>query len=147
MATGNAPPVAWPTMSSPAAAVPAPSREGRSTADVAMRRLLRVPEQRPRPKERDVHRIFSASILVSALRCLLSYVVFPILAPAIGAAGGVGPAIGIPIALVALYFDAKGIRRFWLADHRYRWQITLLYLAVMALVLVLLGENLAQLAR
>lgn len=110
-----------------------------------MRRLLRVPEQSPPPAEKDVHRLFSGSILVSALRCLLSYIVFPIVAPALGAAGGVGPAIGIPIALVALYFDAKGIRRFWLADHRYRWPITLLYLAVMSLVVVLLAENIAQL--
>lgn len=111
-----------------------------------MRRLLRVPSEGEVTSERDVHRLFSASILVSALRCLLSYVVFPIAAPAIGAAGGVGPAIGIPIALVALYFDARGIRRFWLADHRYRWPITALYLAVMVLVCVLLGENVAQIS-
>jgi hypothetical protein len=132
-------------VSSPATAVgPAPER---SAADEAMRRLLRVPRERPKSvRDQDVHRLFSASMLVSALRCLLSYVAFPILAPAIGAAGGVGPAIGIPIALVALYFDAKGIRRFWLADHRYRWPITGIYVAVMILVLVLLGDNIAQLA-
>lgn len=110
-----------------------------------MRRLLRVEEPHQKPREEDVHRLFSGSIFVSALRCLLSYVVFPILAPALGAAGGVAPAIGIPIALVALYFDAKGIRRFWLADHRYRWPITGIYLAVMMLVLVLLCENIASL--
>ncbi|MGO9911540.1 MAG: hypothetical protein ACLPQS_10305 [Acidimicrobiales bacterium] len=134
-------------MSSPAATV-APAQAGeRSPADVTMRRLLRVPDDaRPTPRAQDVHRLFSASILISALRCLLSYVVFPIAAPAIGAAGGVGPAIGIPIALVALYFDARGIRRFWLADHKYRWAITGLYLAVMVLVTILLAENIAQLA-
>jgi hypothetical protein len=112
-----------------------------------MRRLLRVPDDTSStPRAEEVHRLFSASILISALRCLLSYVVFPIAAPAIGAAGGVGPAIGIPIALVALYFDARGIRRFWLADHKYRWAITGLYLAVMVLVTILLAENIAQLA-
>lgn len=131
-------------MSSPVATVsPAPER---SSADLTMRRLLGVTEGQRRPREEEVHRLFSASILVSALRCLLSYVVFPIAAPAIGAAGGVGPAIGIPIALVALYFDARGIRRFWLADHRYRWPITALYLCVMVLVTILLAENIAQLA-
>ncbi len=123
-----------------------PARKERSAADVTMRRLLRVPAEKPRPREEDVHRLFSASILISALRCLLSYVAFPILAPAIGAAGGVGPAIGIPIALVALYFDALGIRRFWLADHRYRWPITFIYLAVMVLVAILLAVNVSQLA-
>ena len=119
----------------------------RSAADLRMRRLLRLPDGKPSPREEEVHRLFSASILVSALRCLLSYVVFPILAPAIGAAGGVGPVIGIPIAIVALYFDARGIRRFWMADHRYRWPITALYLAVMVLVCVLLGDNISQLVR
>ncbi|MHB8245299.1 MAG: hypothetical protein ACYDGN_08095 [Acidimicrobiales bacterium] len=132
-------------MSSPAATV-APTKE-RSPADVTMRRLLRVPEKRSaHPTDQDVHRLFSASILISALRCLLSYVVFPIAAPFIGAAGGVAPAVGIPIALVALYFDARGIRRFWLADHKYRWPITALYLSVMVLVAILLWENIAQLA-
>lgn len=111
-----------------------------------MRRLLRVPDEHPAVAESDVHRLFSASILISALRCLLTYVVFPIAAPAIGAAGGVAPAIGIPIALVALYFDALGIRRFWLADHRYRWSISALYLAVMVLVTVLLVQNVLALA-
>ncbi|MHB1986499.1 MAG: hypothetical protein ACYCSF_00705 [Acidimicrobiales bacterium] len=135
-------------MSIPAATISHPTDPGpeRSAADMTMRRLLRVPDRRPAPVNGDVHRLFSASILISALRCLLSYVVFPIAAPAIGAAGGVGPAIGIPIAVLALYFDAKGIRRFWLADHRYRWPITALYLAVMVLVGILLGENIAALA-
>lgn len=122
---------------------PAPPR---SAADLTMRRLLKVPDERTTVREDQVHRLFSTSILISATRCLLSYVVFPFLAPAIGAASGVGPAIGIPIALLALYFDARGIRRFWLADHRYRWPITFLYLAVMVLVAVLLAENIAQVA-
>jgi hypothetical protein len=110
-----------------------------------MRRLLRVPAGKPRARQEDVHRIFSTSILISALRCLLSYVVFPILAPALGAAGGVAPAIGLPIAVVALYFDALGIRRFWMADHRYRWPITFLYLFVMVLVSILLAIDIAHL--
>jgi hypothetical protein len=132
-------------VSTSAAAVPA-TTSSRSVADVRVRRLLRVPDEHPAVAERDVHRLFSASILISALRCLLTYVVFPVAAPAIGAAGGVAPAIGIPIALVALYFDARGIRRFWLADHQYRWPISALYLAVMVLVTILLAQNIAALA-
>lgn len=111
-----------------------------------MRRLLRVPVERAAVRDEDVHRLFSISILISALRCLLSYVVFPVAALAVGAVGGVAPAIGIPIALVALYFDVKGIRRFWLANHRYRWVMTWIYAAVMILVLVLLAGNIAQIA-
>jgi hypothetical protein len=116
------------------AATPPP----RSKADQTMRRLLRVPDDKAPIDESETHRIFSASIFLSALRCLLSYIVLPFVLPAIGLARGVGPAIGIPIGLLALTFDGLGIRRFWLADHRQRWAFTALYAVVGTMVLVLL---------
>ena len=42
-------------------------------------------------------RLFSISMVISGLRCLVSYVVLPFLAPAIGAATGVEPYLGIPM--------------------------------------------------
>jgi hypothetical protein len=107
-----------------------------------MRRVLRVPDQRPAASEDSANRIFSVSILLSALRCLLSYIVLPILTPLLGAATSVGPAVGIPLAVVALVFDVRGIRRFWLADHRWRWSMTAVYGVVMAFVMILLVQNL-----
>ncbi|MHB1510209.1 MAG: hypothetical protein ACYCST_12050 [Acidimicrobiales bacterium] len=119
----------------------------RSAADVVMRRLLRVPDVRPtRHADEAAHRLFSTSILISATRCLLGYVVFPILGPALGAAAGFTPIIGIPIGLLALVFDVKGMRRFFVADHKWRWQISALYLAIMVLVVVLLVGDFARLA-
>ncbi len=109
----------------------------RSKYDEAMRRLLRVPTDRAPIDESETHRIFSASIFLSALRCLLSYIVLPVVLPAIGVARGVGPAIGIPIGILALTFDYLGIRRFWLADHRQRWAFTALYAVVSSMVLAL----------
>lgn len=103
-----------------------------------MRRLLRVPDGVAPVDESETHRIFSLSIFLSALRCLLSYIVLPIILPAIGAARGVGPAISIPIGLLALTFDYLGIRRFWLADHRHRWAFSALYAVVGGMVLSLL---------
>jgi hypothetical protein len=91
--------------------------------------------------------MFSVSIVVSALRCLLSYVVFPIVTPALGLATGVGPAIGIPIGVLALVFDVVGIRRFWVNDHQWRWPMTGVYAAVMVLVSVLLVGDIVHLAR
>jgi len=90
------------------------------------------------------HRLFSTSILLSATRCLLGYVIFPIAAPALGAAAGFTPIIGIPLGLLALVFDVRGIRRFFVADHRWRWPITGLYLAVMVLVVILLVRDFAH---
>jgi hypothetical protein len=118
----------------------------RSRADVTMRRLLFVPAGPSGVGEDAVHRMFSVSIVLSGLRCLLSYVVFPIVTPALGLATGVGPAVGIPVAVLALVFDVIGIRRFWLADHRYRWGMTLLYAAVMAMVGALLAIDIGHLA-
>lgn len=123
-------------------ATTAPARPGppppTSAADRFMCRVLCVPAERAPVGEASVQRLFNVSILISALRCLLSYVVFPIVTPALGVATGVGPAIGLPIAVVALGFDVAGIRRFWLAGHRWRWPMTALYLCVMGLVSALL---------
>lgn len=120
----------------------APSGPGvsppRSKADQTMRRLLRLHDDQARIDESETHRIFSASIFLSALRCLLSYIVLPVVLPAIGVARGVGPAIGIPVGVLALTFDYLGIRRFWLADHRQRWAFTALYAVVGGMVLALL---------
>jgi hypothetical protein len=102
-----------------------------------MRRLLRIPAERRRVPESETHRIFGVSILLSATRCLLSYIVFPLVLPFLGLAKGVGPWIGIPIGVLALTFDVLGIRRFWLADHHQRWLFSAIYAVVGTMVLTL----------
>ena len=116
----------------------------RPAADIAVRRLLRIPDGPPAP-EGAAQRAFSTSILVSATRCLLTYVVLPFLAPALGLAAGVGPAIGIPVGVVAIGSNVLTIRRFWAADHRWRWAYTAVALSVMVLLAILLAEDLAGL--
>jgi len=114
-------------------------------AELVVRRILRVPT-RKMATNAEAQRLFGPSMLLSALRCLLTYVVFPVVTPLIGTATSVAPAIGLPIAVVALIFDIMGIRRFWLANHRWRWLVTFVYLGVMALVSVLLVGDVVQLA-
>jgi hypothetical protein len=128
----------------PSGAVVTPER---SKADQTMRRLLRVPDDRAPIDESETHRIFSASIFLSALRCLLSYIVLPVVLPAIGLARGVGPWIGIPIGLLALVFDYRGIRRFWLADHRQRWAFSALYAVVGVMVFTLVVVDIVDVIR
>jgi hypothetical protein len=117
----------------------------RSNADLMMRRMLCIPARPPKVRDADVHRMFNISIVLSGLRCLLGYVVFPIVTPALGAATGVGPALGLPIGIVALTFDVVGIRRFWIADHRWRWSMTALYGVVMTMVTALLARDILHL--
>lgn len=113
--------------------LPAPAR-ARSAADQWMCRLLCLDDGAPRATEESARSIFERSLVISMVRCLLTYVVLPFLAPAAGAAAGVTPALGLVIGLVAVGFNVASIRRFWRADHRYRWH----YTAVAALVIVLL---------
>lgn len=112
----------------------------RPRAERIVRRCLFVGEARPRSSA-DAQRLFSLAMVISGTRCLLSYIVLPFLAPALGAATGVEPYFGIPISIIALIFDVRGMRRFWIADHRYRWPMTAIYLAVMGLVTALLVSD------
>ncbi|MDA8275569.1 MAG: hypothetical protein M0029_09360 [Actinomycetota bacterium] len=116
-----------------------------SAPDRAMRCVLGI-RNCPAVDESETHRIFGTSIFLSALRCLLSYIVFPIVLPVAGLASSVGPYVGIPVGVAALVFDILGVRRFWLADHRQRWAFTFLYLAVASMVTVLLVIDIVHLA-
>lgn len=124
------------------AAAPVPVQE-RSAPDRWARRALRVDGVVP---PQDVHNIFSSSILLSATRCLLSYIVFPFLVPVVGTVGLIGPLIGIPVGVLALVFDVRAIRRFFRADHRWRWVAAGLYLTVMVMVSVLVARDIVHLA-
>ncbi len=79
------------------------------------------------------------SIVVSAVRCTLTYVILPFVAPFIGLAPGVGPFIGIPLALVALVANVVSIRRFWSNDHRWKWPVSALNVGIIVLLVVLLA--------
>ena len=118
----------------------------RSPTETFIRSLLRIPDRRPTRRQRAVHGIFSVSITISALRCLITYLLLPLVAPIFGAATGAAPALGVPISIVALVFDVRGVRRFWLADHKYRWAMTWVYLAVMAMVTTFLVIDCVHLA-
>lgn len=123
-------------------AVPADAPR-RSAADRLARRALRVKDV---DQGQDVHNIFSSSIALSATRCLLSYIVFPVLAPFVGTIGLVGAAIGIPVGLLALVFDVRAMRRFFRADHRWRWVAAALYFTVMLMVTALVVRDVVRLA-
>lgn len=84
-------------------------------------------------------------MLVSATRCIFGYGIAPVLLPLLGLAPGVQPIVDIPIGLIALVFDVRGVRRFWLSQHRYRKPATVLYLFVILFVLVLLAVDVVRL--
>ncbi len=85
------------------------------------------------------------SILISAIRCTLAYVVLPFIAPIIGLAPGVGPAVGIPIALIALWANIASIKRHWFSDHRWKWPVSVLNAGIIVLLVILLTLDARQL--
>lgn len=117
----------------------------RTPADATMRRLLRIPEGES-TTTRSAQRAFSTSMVISGLRCLLTYVLLPFVAPALGLAAGVGPAVGVVIGLVAIAANVATVRRFWAADHRRRWVFTAISAGVVTLLVILLVADLVALA-
>ena len=119
----------------------------RSQADLVMRRLLRLQVDAPRATADDARRAFQTSIMVATVRCLLMYIVFPFVLPAVGLASGVGPLIGIPISIVAIVAIVSSVRRFWRADHSKRWHYTVLGTAVVGFLCVLIAIDISELVR
>jgi hypothetical protein len=104
-----------------------------------------APSEADAQSEESITRTFSQSVVISGIRCVLAYVIFPWVLPALGVASGVGPWIGITVGVVAIGFNVASIRRFWRADHRWKWPITVINLSVIGLLLILLVEDVASL--
>lgn len=121
------------------------STTSRSRAELGVRRVLCVPYGSPSASASQAERLFSISIVLSAMRCLLTYIAIPVLGPLIGSSVTDSPAVGIPLAVLALVFDVRSVRRFWMADHRWRWQMTAVYVVVAAMVSVLLAQDINRL--
>lgn len=119
---------------------------GFGPADRAVAAILRVPLGRPTATDAQAQSLFRTSIAVSAVRCLISYLAVPIALPFLGTLSNVGPVVEIILSVIALFFDVKALRRFWLAWHAWRWGMTFVYVVVMVLVGVLLVSNVASIA-
>jgi hypothetical protein len=112
---------------------PAPVR---SDADCAMRRVLCLPGDVPRASRAAAQQAFSRSVWISAARCLLTYIVLPVLGPIVGFSGRVGPVLGLVVGTVSMVAIVVSIRRFFAADHRWRWRYTAIGGSILVLLVV-----------
>jgi hypothetical protein len=117
----------------------------RSRADEVVRQILRIHERPAGVSAGSAYTSFQRSMLISAIRCTLTYVVFPFVVPAVGFATGVGPIVGIVIGVVAMTCDVFTIRRFFAVDHKWRWHFSAVALAVIVFLSVLLVQDVAHL--
>ena len=117
----------------------------RSRADEIVRSLLRIQERPAHVSDAAVYRSFRRSMLISATRCTLTYVVFPFLLPVFSFGAGVGPILGIIIGTIAMVCDVFTIRRFFQVDHRFRWPVSIIAAGVLSLVAVLVAQDIIHL--
>lgn len=117
----------------------------RSAADRFVRRLLRIRERPANVSAASAYSAFQRSMLISATRCTLTYVVFPFVLPALSFAAGVGPVLGVLIGTFAIVCDVFTIRRLFEVDHKWRWHFSTIAVMVIGLLSVLLVEDIAHL--
>lgn len=89
------------------------------------------------PETENAERVFSKSVVISGIRCLLTYVIFPFVAPIVGITTRTGAVVGVLIGVVAIVFNVLSIRRFFAADHPYKWWASAMNVAVIGLLIAL----------
>lgn len=103
-----------------------------SAADQAMRRFLRIGDGTDPGAIFGATQAMGRSLVVSALRCILTYLVIPIVAPFIGFFGSLSAPISLVLCSLAAVLNVRSVRRFWMADHKYRWGYTVFGAVVLA---------------
>ena len=117
----------------------------RSEADRRMRRLLRLPVDAPRQSIFDAETVFGRSIAISAVRCLITYVFLPLLAPVVNLSGSIGPVLGLLLGAVSVVAIVLSMRRFFAADHKWRWGYATVGAAILVALVVAAGFDIAHL--
>ncbi len=119
---------------SPSIAENAPTRPA---ADRFMRAMLRVNSVKKTQKiERSAHRNMQIAMIISGIRCIITYLAIPIAVPIIGLSGMVSAPIGIGLSVIAVVTGISSLRQFWRSDHKYRWMYTA-FIGVIFLVLAI----------
>lgn len=87
-------------------------------------------------QDADPKALFSlkGSLLLSAVRCVITYAILPALAPVFGFSAAVAAPIGIGISVAAMALSVHSLRRVWLASWTYRWSYTAFILVVLTLL-------------
>ncbi len=113
----------------------------RSHADLVVRRLLRIRERPSGVSPRQAVNAFRRSMIISTIRCTLTYLVFPFVLPALGLVTDTGVVISILIGTLAIICDVFSIRRFFAADHKWRWHFSAVAITVISMLAILLVKD------
>lgn len=124
--------MATPEVSTPArgASAAAPAR---GTMDRFVRQVLLIEDAAPQA-------LFDlrGSLVLSAIRCVITYALVPLLVPVISWAGVLATPVSIALAFVAIVLAVRSLRRVWLADYRHRWAYTAFITVAFALLVTVI---------
>lgn len=124
---------------------PGGQRQERTGADRTVRCVLGLDPDGPKQSVLGARRAFGLGIWISGIRCVITYLLIPFLSPVLGLTG-IGPEIGLVASAVSFVALVFGVRRFFAADHRYRWRYLMLASAVSVLLIVEAVRDISALA-
>ncbi len=108
----------------------------RSPLDRLVRQALLIQDASPRAMFE-----LRGSLVLSAVRCVLTYAVIPLVVPLIGWAGVLAAPLSLALSAVAVVLAVTSLRRVWMADYRHRWPYTaFIVAAVVLLTIVIVGD-------
>ncbi len=106
--------------------------------------ITAIPEAAPATEDAP-YRAFNRSVVISGIRCTMTYVILPYVAPLIGLSTTVGPVLGLTVGAVAIAANIFTIRRFWASNHRWRVPATVISVGVIILLCILGVADLREL--
>jgi hypothetical protein len=110
-----------------------------------MRQVLRIPDNAPKGSIMGAQNALSSSLAISGIRCLITYIFVPLAGPIVGISGAAGPVISLLLGAVSVVFIVRSMRRFFAAEHKWRWGYAGVGIALMVLVIVQSAVDLVQL--
>lgn len=112
----------------------------RSDADRFVCDLLRVPDG-PKVSLFAAENSMRRSIILSGIRCTLTYIVIPFIVPFIGLAAAIDAPLGIAVGLAAMLSLVTTVRRFFMANHPKRWWYTWFAVVMFAFLIFLMVRD------
>ncbi len=91
------------------------------------------------------HRAFRTSVVISGIRCLITYLVIPVVVPLLALGGWVAAPIGIALCIFAVVNGIVSLKRFWRSDHPKRWMYTMFMAVVFVILAVALVADFSRL--
>lgn len=117
-----------------------PQTASRSTAERIARAVLRVDNAEPRALMP-----MKGSLVISAIRCTITYAIIPALAPIIGGIGILATPLSLLLSAVAAVMAIVSLRRVWQADWSGRWGYTAFAVVVLVLLAVVMAYDVGRL--